>query len=273
MGAAYPAGSIFKLIVAAAALETKKINLSTTFFCDGKTQIGNKEFDCWDKHGAQNLISAIANSCNVFFYKTGLLVGAQEIHDYADKFGLSKTTAFELPYEVPGFVPSPLWRRINKFQHWYDGDTANLSIGQGDCLVTPLQMARAMAVFANDGYLVTPYIVKSIAGRDISANQRKNRRLSFKKNTLDYIRRGMRDVIKLPSGTGNVLSDLPIEVAGKTGTAQVSRGQSHAWFVGYFPYKDPGYIICVFLENGGPGYYSCLIAKHIIQELISEGLI
>jgi penicillin-binding protein 2 len=273
ISAAYPAGSIFKIIVATAALETKKINLSTSFLCHGKMLIGNQEFACWSTHNAQNLISAIAHSCNVFFYNTGLLIGAQTIHDYAVKFGFSRQTSFELPYETSGFIPSPLWRKINKFKNWYSGDTANLSIGQGDCLVTPLQLLRMMAVFANRGNLVTPYIVKSVDGRDISANTKKITSLSLKPGTIDYIRKGLRGVVSDPAGTGNVLSSLPINVAGKTGTAQAPPGQPHAWFVGFFPFENPKYAICVFLERGGPGYYSCVLAKQIIEAMIAQGLI
>ena len=273
ISAAYPAGSIFKVIVATAALETKKIDLSTTFICHGKMLIGKKEFVCWSTHNEQNLISAIAHSCNVFFYNTGLLVGAQTIHDYAVKFGLSRPTSFDLPYETNGFIPSPLWRKINKFKNWYNGDTANLSIGQADVSVTPLQLLRMMAVFANRGNLVTPYIVKSIDGRDISAYQRKITNLSFKTTTIDYVRKGLREVILDPGGTGNVLSSLPAAVAGKTGTAQAPPGQPHAWFVGFFPFNNPKYAICVFLERGGPGYYSCVLAKEIIEAMIAQGLI
>jgi penicillin-binding protein 2 len=235
--------------------------------------VGRQEFSCWNTHNQQNLIAAIAHSCNVFFYRTGLLLGAQVIHDYAVKFGLSRPTSFELPYEVGGFVPSPLWRKINKFRNWFDGDTANLSIGQGDCLVTPLQMARVMAVFANGGYAVTPYIVKAIDGRDISIYQRKIVNLSLKTTTIDYIRQGLREVILDPGGTGKVLSDLSVSTAGKTGTAQVPSSQPHAWFIGFFPFKNPKFVICVFLERGGPGYFSCILAKHIIEAMINEGLI
>ncbi len=273
ISAGYPAGSVFKVILATAALETKKINLSTTFLCQGSIFIGQQEFACWHTHGQQNLIEAITHSCNVFFYKTGLLLGASVIHDYAIKFGLSRPTSVELPYETGGFVPSPLWRKINKFKNWFDGDTVNLSIGQGDVLVTPLQLTRMMAVFANKGYLVTPYIVKAIDGQDISAYQRKAAYLSFKPSTIDYVRQGLRDVVLNPAGTGNVLSDLGVSVAGKTGTAQVTHGQPHAWFVGFFPFKNPKFVICVFLERGGPGYVSCVLAKQIIAGLISEGLI
>jgi penicillin-binding protein 2 len=273
ISAAFPPGSIFKVIVAAAGLQTRKINLATTFLCTGSIFVGRQEFSCWNTHNQQNLIAAIAHSCNVFFYRTGLLLGAQVIHDYAVKFGLSRPTSFELPYEVGGFVPSPLWRKINKFRNWFDGDTANLSIGQGDCLVTPLQMARVMAVFANGGYAVTPYIVKAIDGRDISIYQRKIVNLSLKTTTIDYIRQGLREVILDPGGTGKVLSDLSVSTAGKTGTAQVPSSQPHAWFIGFFPFKNPKFVICVFLERGGPGYFSCILAKHIIEAMINEGLI
>lgn len=273
ISASYPAGSLFKLIVASAALETKKLNLWTTFLCTGSALIGKQKFSCWDSHGEQNLIAAIAHSCNVFFYKTGLALGAQLIHNYALKFGLSRTTTFELPYEVGGFVPSVLWRRLNQFKNWFDGDTANLSIGQGEVLVTPLQMVRMMAVFANHGYLVTPYIVKTIGDRDISIYQRRITKLPIKESNIDYIRQGLKEVILDPKGTGNILSGLSVSLAGKTGTAQAPPGQAHAWFIGFLPFKVPKFVICVFLERGGPGYYACLLAKQIIERMISEGLI
>lgn len=267
----YPPGSIFKIIVATAALESKKINLSTTFFCDGKAIVGRQEFGCWDTHQRQNLIAAIAHSCNVFFYRTGLVLGAQAIHDWAVKFGLSRPIPFELPYEANGFVPSPLWKKIHKFKNWFDGDTANFSIGQGDLLVTPLQMARVMAVFANRGYLVTPYVTRAIAEKEVY--QKKITHFPIKPETIDYIRKGLRNAVVDYGGTAHVLSGLSISVAGKTGTAQTPRGQSHAWFLGFFPFKNPKYVICVFLEKGGPGYVSCVLAKQIIEAMINEGLI
>jgi penicillin-binding protein 2 len=273
ISAAYPAGSIFKVIVATAGLETKKINLGTTFVCQGSIFIGKHEFNCWNKHGQENLINAIAHSCNVFFYRVGLIVGAQNIHDYALKLGLSRATGCELPYESCGFVPSPLLRKIYKFRNWFDGDTANLAIGQGDVLVTPLQIARMMAVFANKGYLVTPYIVKAIGGRDVSLYHKKIANLSLKTDTINTIRQGLRGVVMDARGTGNVLSTLPLPVAGKTGTAQAPPGQPHAWFVGFFPFKNPKFVICVFLEHGGPGYYATVIAKQIIERMFEEGLI
>lgn len=271
--AAYPAGSVFKLIVAAAALENKKIDQNTSFLCQGGVKVGRQEFKCWSVHGPQNLLNALTHSCNVFFYKTGLLVGAKAIHDYALKLGLSRSTSFDLPYEKTGFVPSPLWRKVNKFQNWFDGDTVNLSIGQGDVLVTPLQITRMMAVFANGGYLVTPYITKAVDGKYMIKRHRKAEKLNFKPSTINFIREGLRGVVNNPGGTGNILSGVGVSVAGKTGTAQAPPNQTHAWFSGFFPFENPRFVICVFLEHGGPGYNSCVLTKQIIEDMIAQDLL
>ncbi|MBN2830803.1 MAG: penicillin-binding protein 2 [Candidatus Omnitrophica bacterium] len=269
----YPAGSVFKLVVATAALENKKINQHTSLLCQGSLMVGRQDFKCWDTHGQQNIISAIAHSCNVFFYRLGLLVGAQAIHDYALKLGFSHLTGFDLPYEKQGFIPSPLLKKINTLKKWFDGDTANLSIGQGEVLVTPLQVARMMAIFANGGYLVTPYITKSIAGKDLSRYRKKPEKINLRPETISIIREGLRGTVNNQGGTGHVLSAAGVTVAGKTGTAQSPPRQSHAWFSGFFPFKEPKFVICVLLEHGGPGYNSCLIAKKIIEEMLAEGLI
>ncbi|MDD5155704.1 MAG: penicillin-binding protein 2 [Candidatus Omnitrophica bacterium] len=269
----YPPGSVFKVVVASAALETGKINPDTTFTCTGSTYVGRREFRCWDKHGQQNLLAAIAHSCDVFFYKTGLLLGAQNIHDYALKFGFSKPTSIDLPYESGGFVPSPLWRKLSRFQNWYDGDTANFAIGQGDLMVTPIQVTRAMAVFANKGVLVRPYLAKAVDNHDISSSQRKFTKAGLKVSTINSVSQGLRQVVAEPSGTGSILAGLPVEVAGKTGTVQVPRGQAHAWFAGFFPYKKPKFVICVFLEHGASGQVSCRLARQIIEMMAKENLI
>lgn len=273
ISSSYPPASVFKLVQAGAGLELKKINLSSSFPCPGFVMVGARKFACWDVHGIQDLMQAIAHSCDAFFYKTGLLLGAQNIHDYALKLGFGKNTGIDLPYEVSGFIPSPLWRKINKFQNWYDGDTANLSIGQGECLVTPLQATNMMAVFANRGYLPTPYIVKAIGGVDLCAKKKKLIPVAFKKSTFESVCKGLRRVVSDVKGTGNVLSNLPVEVAGKTGTAQVTRGATHAWFVGFFPFDKPKFVICVFLENGGPGHAACVIARQIIEAMNNQGLL
>mgnify|MGYP003392496022 CR=1 FL=1 len=273
ISSSYPPASVFKVVVASAALELKKINPSTSFLCLGSIMVGARRFSCWDTHGEQDILGAITHSCDVFFYKSGLLVGAQNIHDYALKLGFAKMVGFELPYETGGFIPSPLWRKINKFQNWFDGDTVNLSIGQGDCLVTPLQVTNMMAVFANGGFLTSPYIVKAIGGLDLSAKKKKLIPVNFKKSTLNTISNGLARVVADTKGTGNVLSSLPVQVAGKTGTAQVAHKATHAWFAGYFPFDKPRFVICVFLENGGPGYSATVIAKRIIEAMNNQGLI
>jgi len=269
----YPLGSVFKLVVATAALETSKINLTKTFFCPGFLRVGRREVKCWNNHGAQNLMAAITHSCDVFFYNTGLSTGPQALHDYALRFGFSKATGIDLPYESVGQVPSPMRRRLSRQGRWYDGDTANFSIGQGDLLVTPLQVARMTAVFANGGRLVRPYIVMSVQGRDISVSQRQSVPTKLKQWILDYVAKSMREVVRDPSGTGNVLSSAGVEVAGKTGTVQVPRGLSHGWFSGFFPYQHPKYVISVFLEHGGSGQASCQLARHIIEDMVKEGLL
>lgn len=274
IGSSYPPASVFKIAVASAGLELKKIKpFSTSFVCQGSTMVGARKFSCWDVHGVENIFQALAHSCDVFFYKTGLLLGAQNIHDYALKLGLGRNVGFELAGETSGFIPSPLWRKLNKFQKWFDGDTANLSIGQGDCLVTPLQATNMLAVFANGGYLLNPYIVKAVGGLDLSARKKRPTAVPFRKSTFEVIAKGLAKVVSDAQGTGNVLSTLPVKVAGKTGTAQVSRGATHAWFVGFFPLDAPRYVICVFLENGGPGHASSVMAKQIIEAMNNQGLI
>ena len=273
IGSSYPPASIFKIVLACAGLELKKINLSTSFICQGFMRVGAREFKCWDVHASQDILQALAHSCDVFFYKTGLLLGAQNIHDYALKLGLGKNLGFELAGETSGFIPSPLWRKINKFQNWYDGDTANLSIGQGDCLVTPLQAANMLAVFANQGYLLSPYIVKAVGGLDFSVKKKRLGGVGFKHSTFEVVAKGLGKVVSDANGTGNALSVLPVKVAGKTGTAQVPRGATHAWFVGFFPLDKPRYVICVFLENGGPGHAASVMAKQIIEAMNNQGLI
>jgi penicillin-binding protein 2 len=234
--------------------------------------LGQTEFACWSKHGDQDLAQALAHSCNVYFYKAGLLAGAQNIHDYALKFGLSRPCNTGLPYEKAGFIPSPLWKRVYRLQNWYDGDTANLSIGQGDVLVTPLQVARMAAVFANGGYLVNPYIVRSVAGQE-ARFRKQAQRLALKKGAIESVRQGMRQAVQLSDGTAAMLAALPLQPAGKTGTAQAPPGVAHGWFAGFFPFQRPKFVLCVFLERGAAGQSACIIAKRIMEEMLAEGLV
>ena len=224
-------------------------------------------------HGYQNLFAAIAHSCNVYFYKIGMLVGAQAIHDYAVRFGFSRITQFDLPYERGGFIPSPLIRKMSSLRTWFDGDTANLSIGQGDVLVTPLQVTRMISVFANGGYLVTPYITRSIDGKYVVRRKESGRENKSKTGNNSGNKKRVKGGSKRAEWHRAVLSKVKTDVAGKTGTAQAPPGQSHSWFTGFFPYKEPKFAITVFLENGGPGYNSCVITKEILEKMVEQGLV
>jgi len=269
----YPPGSVFKVVVADSALENKRIDEKTTFFCDGSLKIGNRQFGCWEKHGNQNLFWAIVHSCDIFFYKVGLSLGADKINEYALKFGLGKLTHIDLPEEKAGFVPHPLLRKLEKRQAWFDGDTANFAIGQGELLTTPLQIVRMISVFANGGKLVRPYIVKAIAGKDISLKQRKILSLGIPEKFLKIINRAMEAVVKDPEGTAHLLYIPDLSIAGKTGTAQVSKKQPHAWFAGFFPVENPSYSICVILEHAGSSTNACLVTKKIIERMKEEGIL
>ncbi len=270
----YAPGSVFKLVTASAALETGKTDYSTEIECRGSLKLGKEEFRCSSVHGPQDLKHAIEHSCNIYFYNMGILLGGQTIHDYALKFGYGRPCGLELPYEAAGLVPDPIWKRIYKLKRWFEGDSVNFSIGQGDLLVTPLQVARMMAVFANRGELINPYIVKNIGGVDPRAGRHKSQvRPPLSAGHLEYLRGALRMVVGDSGGTAHALSSLPVAVAGKTGTAQAPGGKCHAWFCGFFPYDTPRYVICSFLENGGSGYQATLMSKEIITGLIEKGMI
>ncbi|HAZ10669.1 MAG: penicillin-binding protein 2 [Omnitrophica bacterium GWA2_41_15] len=250
----YPPGSIFKLVTSIAALESKSIRPDTGFVCVGKFNIGKDQFDCWNKdgHGYVDLEKAIAWSCNVYFYHTALLTGADKISKYAILFGLGRKTGIELFGESNGFVPSKEWKRAEKKEIWYPGDTANFSIGQGDLLVTPLQIARMVSSIANGGALIKPHVLKRVGYAD--AADVKIETLKVAKENIDVVRRGMRKVIEDPDGTGNRAASGIVSISAKTGTVQVGPGiMPHGWFVGFAPSENPKICFVVFLENAGSG--------------------
>lgn len=271
----YPPGSVFKIVVAAAGIERNKIDARTAFFCPGNLQVGERRFLCWKPHGHENIFGALAHSCNVFFYNLGLSLGPQLISKYAQKFGLGQRTGIDLNAETAGNLPYSLWERIKKQKSWFAGDTANLSIGQGEILVTPLQVARMTAAVANNGKLIQPTLLKSIksAGKTLESQPPQVSNLELSDQALRIIREGLARAVSDPQGTAHVLADAGISIAGKTGTAQVASGRAHGWFTGYFPADKPKFVICVLLEHAGTGYRSCLLAKKIIKRMLAEGLL
>lgn len=269
----YPPGSVFKIVVATSGLGTKKIDSATTLFCPGSIKLGRQEYACWNTHGSQNVVNALIHSCNVFFYRLGLLTGADNIYEYAIKFGLGSPREIDLPSESSGFVPRPLWKRLTKFRAWFPGDTANFAIGQGDLLVTPLQITCLLASIANDGYLTRPHLIKAIDGRAVRFYKKTATPLSSNGAVMSLIRTGLEGGVMAPDGTAAILSTSGVSISGKTGTAQVPRGQPHAWFAGFFPTKKPKFAICVFLEHSGPSINACGVAKEIIEAMKNEGLL
>jgi len=250
----YPPASTFKIIVAVAALEGNIIRKEDTLFCAGKLQVGNRTFKCWKEegHGRLNLEEAIVHSCDVFFYQLGLKVGVKRIIQYARLFGLGEVTGLDLVSEKNGFLPTPDWKLKNKGDSWYDGDTANLSIGQGFILATPLQMFRVISALANGGILVKPYLVKKIVdsqGKIIkNFSGEKSEKISLSSSTLDFLRKSLREVVK--RGTGWRAENKIVKIAGKTGTAELSKEEKpHNWFIGYAPSDDPRLAIVVLVEH------------------------
>ena len=272
----YPPGSTFKLIPASAGLQEKVINRNTTLHCGGVLYLdsmGSKwPFYCWiypygSQHGDINVVSALAQSCDIFFYQlaggygdfAGL--GLETLTRYARLFGLGQPTGIELSGEASGLVPSADWKRQNYHESWTTGDTYNAGIGQGFDLVTPLQMANVVSVVANGGTLYRPQLIREIIdadGRVVRPFQPQViRKLDLSPGTLATVREGMR--LAVTGGTASSAGLPEIAVAGKTGSAEFgepnAKGQrpTHAWFVGFAPYDKPEVAVMIFIEGGGEG--------------------
>jgi len=260
----YPSGSTVKPLIVAAALEEKVITKNTTVNSVGGIQVGRWFFKDWKAggHGITNAVRAIAWSVNSFFYYIGggygnfVGLGVDRLIKYFYLFNLGQTTGVDLPGERSGFVPSPDWKEETKGEQWYVGDTYNLSIGQGDLLVTPLQVAVWTAVMANGGQIVTPHLADyftDLDGRQIPVND-----FSIKKKniispgSIEVARQGMRECVV--GGSCQLLGNLPFAAAGKTGTAQWNSNRpTHAWFTGFAPYNNPQIVVAVLAEEGGEG--------------------
>ncbi|NQT23104.1 MAG: penicillin-binding protein 2 [Candidatus Omnitrophica bacterium] len=270
----YPPGSIFKIVIMSAALETKKISALTSFECNGFFKLSKRRFRCWreEGHGIQAVEEALKNSCNVYFYQLGLQAGVENIARYAKKMGFGSSTGIDLPGEIGGLVPSSQWKRSAKKESWYPGDTVNYSIGQGYLLVTPIQVACMMSTVANGGYLIKPYIVESIG--DIEIAEPKKIPVEFSDETIMLLRSSTKKVVNDKHGTGMKAKIKDIVVAGKTGTAQNPKGKAHGWFSGYAPFEDPEICVVVFIEYGGKGgVEASIFARKVIEKARERGLL
>lgn len=265
----FPPGSVFKVVTALAALGVKKISPSTTYTCTGQLRVGDRYFKCWSTHGPQDFMRAMAHSCDVYFYRLGLTAGVEMMAQVAHDLGLGAPSGADLSGEASGFIPTRLWKRVSRLENWYDGDTANFSIGQGYVLTTPLQVARMMAAIANGGYLIDPYLTKAVAGDVVF--HREPRRIRIPQEHLGMIREALRYPVLLESGTAHDLNIEGLNICAKTGTAQVPAGASHGWVAGFFPKENPRYAFCILLENVGSSHYACALGRHIFEEAARRG--
>jgi penicillin-binding protein 2 len=270
--ATYPPGSTMKLLTAGIALEEKLAGRNTFLSpCTGSFHFGRRDFGCWrpEGHGRVNLEDAIIQSCDVYFYQLGLKVGLERWSNYAQMCGLGRATGMDVPDEARGLVPTlDYYRRRHGRVRWIRNLIVNLAIGQGEMLVTPLQVAVFFGGLAGNGTLYRPYLVKEIVspeGRLISTQPQVRGSLPFSSATLDVLKKALMGAVNDPEGTG-VLARVPgVVVAGKTGTAQNPHGEDHAWFVGFAPASDPQIVVVVLIENvGHGGTYAAPVAKEIM---------
>jgi len=273
IGGQYPPGSVFKVIMALCALENKRIQAQTTFTCPGYYQLGRRQFRCTHVHGAQNLTEAIAHSCNVYFYNTGLLLDVNLMNKFSRIYGLGTVTGIDLPYEARGSVPDAHQLRVKQGRSWSKGDTLNFSIGQGDVQVTPIQLVKMMASVARGGQDIHPHLIKSIGASEITDDTLPLEK-PVRNQTYEIVRAGLRAAVGDYSGTAHVLDINGLSVFGKTGTAQSSGDQhTHAWFVGFIPNAKTKIAFCVFLEHGGSSYYACQLARDLLTYMQTENIL
>lgn len=269
VAARFEPGSVFKIVTAAAALEAGVTSPEDRFFCSGVYGIGGWRLRCWKRegHGPEDFIHGFAQSCNVMFATIGRRTGADRIAAMARRFGLGEKTNIDLPEEAAGLIPDPDWKRRVRKQPWYPGDTAQMSIGQSECLVTPIQIAREASVVANGGYLVSPHVISRVEGAVPQAPPQ-NRSVGLSSDTLATLRAGMEAVVAV-GGTAHKIWAEQYAIAGKTGTAQNPRGNTHAWFTGYAPAENPRIAIAVMVEHGGGGpAVAAPIARHVLDALL-----
>jgi penicillin-binding protein 2 len=286
-------GSTFKAVTSIAALEEGVITPGTTEWCPGSYSSPNdladppQEFKCWahDGHGNLDLIGAITQSCDVYFYNVGNAFYNRQgsaLSDWAGRLGMGDTTGIDIPGESEGRVPTPAWKKqhyeteIDKL--WKPGDSILLSVGQGDLEATPLQLATSYAAVANGGTVVTPHLglkVVDAAGETIrDLEPTTSRKVDMSQTNLDVVRRGLYDAAHSPAGTSApIFFDYKVAVAGKTGTAEVWDDTSkhyvdYAWYASYAPADNPKYVVVVMIEKGGHGASTAAPATRMIYDAL-----
>ncbi|WP_445826841.1 penicillin-binding protein 2 [Campylobacter jejuni] len=291
----YPPGSVVKMGVGLSFLNSKNISPSTQYVCNGSIELGGRFFRCWNRsgHGPVDLKHAIKYSCDVYFYNGSLQVGIDQISETLSRIGFGAKTGVDLPSEFVGTLPSKEWKMQRYRQSWFQGDTLNTAIGQGNFLATPMQIARYTAQIAKGGEVI-PHFLKSIENNNTTIENQMDENKKeiftlFEKSQLPYIRDAMYAVANEQGGTSyRYLHNLDVKVAAKTGTAQVVGfsqtdknrvdekqfeyyARSHAWLTSYAPYSKPKYVVTVLLEHGGRNITSGATVAKIYQKMIDLG--
>jgi penicillin-binding protein 2 len=265
----YAPGSVFKMVTALAGLHYGVINEDTLFHCSGVHKLGSHKFHCWKwkhgGHGSVNLIEALAESCDVYFYNVAILLGPDKIAKVANDFGLGMPTGIDLPHEKSGLIPTKSWKKNKRKQGWTKGDTLNMAIGQGFNLATPLQLVRMLSILVNGLKPVIPYIIRD---RKVQIGGR----LAYKEEHVRLIMDGMDAAVNSDFGTArnSSIDDDSFRMGGKTGSSQVCHiteeqrkrkdtvsknywTKEHSIFAGYAPVDSPKFAIIVLVEHGGGG--------------------
>ena len=270
----YPPGSTIKPVVAAAALAEGVVNEHTEIESRGGISIGKFFFGDWKAHGFTDIRRAIAVSSDVYFYSVGggygsvPGLGMRRMKAYEEFFGYGKKTGIDIPGEADGFLPDPDWKQRRFGERWYIGDDYHAAIGQGFVTATPLQILNSIATIGNGGILREPRLVSHIrdaSGKLSPVESPVVRRDFVDANILRIVREGMRETVT--EGTAQPLKDLPVAVAGKTGTAQFGTGKdTHGWFVSFAPYEKPEIALIVLVEGQGEeGYNAVPVTKEVYQ--------
>jgi penicillin-binding protein 2 len=263
----YPPGSVFKPLVGLAGLVSDRINGETVFSCPGYYEMGGIKLRCWLRrgHGALNLRSAIEQSCNPYFIETALRTGHSRVYHMADSIGFGRATGIDLPGEAAGLLPDDGWKRRRWNDAWRPGDTANVSIGQGALLVTPLQMAVFVAALANGGRVYHPRLFLADGAPPVPQQQ-----MAWPAHQLGLVQAGMYDAIHGPRGTGRRALLPGVFMAGKTGTAQFGQDQTHAWMILYAPYEAPRYAVAMIVEDDVSGGVTVAPRLRALMEAILQ---
>lgn len=275
----YPPGSAMKAITAGYGLKHGVIDERRRFVpCAGAYKFGARWFRCWqpEGHGSLALVGAMAQSCDVYFYQLGREMELDRWSRFATECGLGKALGLDLPDETGGLIPhSSFYNKRYGKGKWTKGVLLNLSIGQGEILATPLQMASLMAAVANGGTRYRPHILKEFRrGKrvDFGDYPKDVGQLPLSAKHLDVLKRSLRAVVDDPDGTGRLAAVEGVEVAGKTGTAQNPHGEDHAWFVAFAPLDNPKIVVAVLVEHGGHGGVTAApIARRIIEAYLRRG--